>query len=83
MEVLRRVAAEQEWRSDQNDPWITMTEFGDSAVVFDVYVWIEDATSVMTFSSKLHEAVWDALQEAGIGIAYPQLDVHLPESNQE
>ena len=79
MEVLTRTAAELDWRSSKHDPWIVMKEFGDSAVIFDVYVWIEEATTILTNTSMLHEAVWDALKGAGIVIAYPQLDVHVAE----
>ena len=53
-----------------------MREFGDSAVVFAASVWIEDPWSSIKRSSDLHEAIWWAFQDAGITIAFPQIDVH-------
>jgi small-conductance mechanosensitive channel len=76
-EVLEAVAASAPWRSKARDPLVFMSEFGDSAVLFDVLVWTEDPWNRGQLRSKLHEAVWFALKAAGITIAYPQLDVHL------
>ncbi len=76
-EVLEEVAVSTVWRSKARDPLVFMSEFGDSAVLFDVLVWTEDPWNRAQLRSQLHEAVWFALKEAGITIAYPQLDVHL------
>lgn len=75
--VLEQTAAMQEWRCQENDPWIVMTGFGESAIAFEVYVWIENAWSGKSSRSLLYEAVWAAFQEAGIVIAYPHLNVSL------
>jgi small-conductance mechanosensitive channel len=40
-------------------------------------VWIDDANESRNRTSDLHEAVWWALKEQSITIAYPQLDLHL------
>jgi small-conductance mechanosensitive channel len=76
-QTLERVAAGLPWRKADKDPLVLMIEFGDSAVVFEVSVWIEDPWSLRRAKSELNEAVWWAFKEAGIVIAFPQLDLHL------
>ena len=56
-----------------------MKEFGDSAVVFIVSVWTDDPWAERNMKSALNEAVWFALKDAGITIAFPQVDVHFPD----
>jgi small-conductance mechanosensitive channel len=57
-----------------------MAEFGDSSVIFDVSVWVDDPWATLASRSALNERIWWALKEAGITIAFPQMDVHLDES---
>jgi small-conductance mechanosensitive channel len=75
-ETLERTATETEWRNKDYDPSILMTGFGDSSVNFEVSVWIDDPWTLRRRASRLHEAIWWALKEAGVVIAFPQLDVH-------
>ena len=65
------------WRNRTKDPLVLMVEFGDSAVVFEVSVWIDDPWVLRRARSDLNEAIWWAFKEKGIVIAFPQLDVHL------
>ncbi len=75
-ETLERAAHEITWRVADRDPVILLMEFGDSAVVWEVSVWMDEPWRVRKARSELNEAVWWALKEAGITIAFPQLDVH-------
>ncbi len=75
-QVLERTAAGLGWRSQEPPPRIQLKEFADSSVNYDVSVWIDDPWSMQTRRNELNEAVWWALKEAGIVIAFPQLDVH-------
>jgi small-conductance mechanosensitive channel len=75
--TLERVAAAVPWRNATKDPLALMTEFADSAVVFEVSVWIDDPWRMRRAKSDLYEAIWWAFKEAGITIAFPQLDVHV------
>ena len=67
------------WRSDKMDPVVIMRAFGSSSVDFEVSVWLEDPWSIGQYISELNEAIWWSLKEAGILIAFPQLDVHFDE----
>lgn len=75
--VLETACSRLDWRSRQKEPQILLAEFGDSSVNYRVLVWIEDPWSAGQFRSQLNEALWHALKDAGIVIAFPQLDVHL------
>jgi small-conductance mechanosensitive channel len=66
-----------EWRSHTQEPAVYLTEFAASSVNYAVYVWIDDVRHALKPASDLHEAVWKGLKQAGIVIAFPQLDVHL------
>ena len=54
-----------------------MTSYADSALNFVVRVWTQDVGGWMALRGELLARVLAALQQAGIGIPYPQMDVHL------
>ena len=76
-EVLERTAGSLTWCSPGHPPVVLLVEFGPSSVDWEVSVWIDDPWRALVRGSQLREAIWWALQEAGITIAFPQLDVHL------
>ncbi|HSM37094.1 MAG TPA: mechanosensitive ion channel domain-containing protein [Longimicrobiales bacterium] len=75
--VLTSTAKAIEWRVRERPPAVLLTGFGDNAVTWNVSVWIDDPWKGPDRRSDLHEALWWQLKEAGIVIAFPQLDVHL------
>jgi len=74
--ALERAAISVPWRAQDHETVVLMTGFGDSSVNFEVSVWIDDPWRSRRALSDLHEAVWWALKEEAIVIAFPQLDVH-------
>ena len=76
MEVLRDCAAAIEWRVQSHDPIVLLRQFGSSSVDFEVSVWVDDPWRTPRMQSELNQAIWWALKDAGIVIAFPQLDVH-------
>lgn len=75
-EVLEATAAAIPWRIRDSDPVVLLTDFGSSSVDWEVSVWIDNPWIVRRRRSDLNEAIWFALQDAGIVIAFPQMDVH-------
>jgi potassium efflux system protein len=75
-EVLEGVAASMPWASREHDPVVLMKEFGASSVNFIVSVFTANPWRIRPQRSELNEAIWWGLKEAGITIAFPQLDVH-------
>ena len=75
--VLEEAAAGVEGRVPDKAPVVLLHEFGDSSIVFDVSIWIPDPWRIRRDRSNLNRAIWRALKDAGITIAFPQLDVHV------
>jgi small-conductance mechanosensitive channel len=79
-DVLAKAAASVPGRVDHKDPVVLLMEFGNSAIIFDVSVWTNSPWTSLRNLSTLNFAIWRALKEAGITIAFPQLDVHVKET---
>jgi small-conductance mechanosensitive channel len=77
-QVLGDTAERIDHRAAQREPVVHLREFGDSSVVWEVSIWTSDPWRSPRLRSDLNEAIWWALKDAGITIAYPQLDVHFP-----
>jgi small-conductance mechanosensitive channel len=75
-DVLEKVCVNLDGLSSQYAPVVTLDNFGNSSVNYNIYVFIEDPWKRRRISSQLNEAVWWGLKDAGIEIAFPQLDVH-------
>jgi small-conductance mechanosensitive channel len=75
-EVLEGVCENMPGLSQLHAPEVLLTEFGDSAVNYKVSIWIENPWDKGPVKSNLNEAIWWALRDAGISIAFPQIDVH-------
>jgi small-conductance mechanosensitive channel len=80
MDLVKRVLEDATralpWRAQSRKPLVLMDEFGGSSVNFEVSVWVEDPWQARGLKSQLNETVWWALKNAGVTIAFPQLDVH-------
>lgn len=74
--VLETAAEGMSWRSQSHAPRVQLREFADSSVNFEVSVWIDDPWVMQQRRDALNEAIWWALKEAEVVIAFPQLDVH-------
>ena len=77
--VLESVCEHCDWKSPQHKISVKLFNFGDSAINYKVRVWIDDPWVSTAKRALLHQAIWRGLKEAGISIAFPQLDVHLDE----
>ena len=75
--TLEAVCEGLSWKATQKQPMVQLIDFGDSSVVFRVLVWTEDPWIAGRLRSELNEAIWWALNAAGIVIAFPQRDLHL------
>ncbi len=55
-----------------------LTSFGDSAINFTLYFWVEDVTDGrLEPQSDVMMAIWRAFKTHNIEIPYPQRVVHL------
>jgi len=77
--TLEAVAAEvsKHWSVSDRKAQVIITGFGDNSVNWEVAIWMNDPWEARPALSDLHQALWWALLEKDITIAFPQLDVHL------
>ena len=74
--VLEEAAASVEGALDDPPPQIYLDELGGSSINWSVRVWAANA-DYWGVKEELTRTVKDALDDAGIGIPYPNMDVHL------
>ena len=77
--LLEQVASEYEVILSEPGPKVVFEDFGDSALIFDVYFWIEmsEGRSLRGTRSELRFKIAKIFEENGIVIAFPQQDVHI------
>ncbi|MDD2207146.1 MAG: mechanosensitive ion channel domain-containing protein [Aminobacterium sp.] len=75
-EVLKAVVGSHPLVLNDPEPFVRMSEHGDSAIVFAVRVWVK-AQDYWTVYFDVVETVKKRFDEEGISIPYPQMDVHL------
>lgn len=79
-EVFDACVKAQEGVLQSQEVTIAVSELGDSSVNFVVRVWCNTADYWGVYFG-LTEKIKIALDEAGIGIPYPQMDLHFPDGN--
>jgi small-conductance mechanosensitive channel len=79
-EVLEKTTADIPWRDRSYPPRVLLANFGASSVEFEASAWMHEPFNYRNASSELREAIWWAFKRANIVIAFPQIDVHLPQS---
>lgn len=78
-ELLYRAAKEEEGVLKQPPPLVVFEDFGDNALVFDLYIWaqVNRPMELRKIRSDLRFKIDALFREAGLVIAFPQRDVHL------
>jgi potassium efflux system protein len=79
MAVLTESAARHGLVLKTPEPFAVFEDFGDSALIFSLYFWVElgKGTNAMIVASDLRLMIEKRFTEAGIGVPYPQRDMHL------
>ena len=79
MEILAESASRHGLICKDPAPFAIFEDFGDNSLVFTLYFWVElgGATNSMVVSSDLRLMIDKRFSEAGIGIPFPQRDMHL------
>ncbi|MEC9491026.1 MAG: mechanosensitive ion channel domain-containing protein [Halanaerobiales bacterium] len=76
--LLKDLADKHDLILDDPDPIIRVTEHAGSSINIACKVWVK-GPDYWTVFYDMHEDVKDAFDEAGIGIPYPQMDIHFDE----
>ena len=77
METLMACTRENSKIAEAPPPQVLFLKFGESALEFELRVWVLDADNRLVVSSELHQEIDRRFREAKIEIAFPQQDLHL------
>ena len=75
--IVEDILASHEMILDKPEPDVVFGEFGDNALKLTARYFFADIEQRAYLLTDLHQKINDAFAEAGIVIAFPQLDVHL------
>jgi small-conductance mechanosensitive channel len=56
---------------------VFVLSFEDSAVIYELRVWIDDVANAPRIASDVRSHAWEALRKAGMAIPYPTRTLHL------
>ncbi len=56
---------------------MSLVEFGDSALQFELLVWVVRPEMKGNAISQLNKAIYEECQKNGIELPFPQRDVHI------
>jgi len=76
MEILFDVASAHPEVQDFPKPWPLFDGFGESALNFRILFWVNFDRG-LSIQSEVAVNIYDALEEAGIHIPFPQQDLHI------
>jgi small-conductance mechanosensitive channel len=76
LELLERVASENEEVMKSPPPWALFEEFGDSSLNFRLLFWVPYDIGIGT-KSKVAIGIYNIFKENGIEIPFPQVDLHV------
>ncbi len=79
--VLLEVAAQHPLVLADPEPLATFEKFADSTLNLVLRCYLPDFENRLRSITELHEAIDRAFADAGISIAFPQLDVHLTQNS--
>jgi potassium-dependent mechanosensitive channel len=77
IEVLSAASGDNPRILQNPRPQVLLTEFGDSAINYELRVWTDQFNYWPEIKSELAIAIYDAIQAAGMSIPYPQREVRL------
>ncbi|MFD2113124.1 mechanosensitive ion channel domain-containing protein [Thiorhodococcus fuscus] len=77
LSILSEIAQQHERVLDDPAPLISFEEFGDNALTLFMRCYLDSLEGRIGVITDLHQAIYDRFNAEGIGIAFPQRDIHL------
>ena len=77
-EILTQIASEHPLILKEPPPTTTFDNFGDSALNLTLRCYLPELKDRLQVITELNTSIHQALNEAGIEIPFPQLDLHMP-----
>jgi small-conductance mechanosensitive channel len=85
--ILAETAAGMTGVLDKPTPEVYVTSFDESAVMYEVRIWVEDVVQAPRIASELRARIWEVFRKERIAIPYPTRSVQLaprpPRASQE
>jgi small-conductance mechanosensitive channel len=79
--ILIVCATKAEHISARPKPFVRFTDFGDSALQFELYFWTEKVWTIENTKSDLRFAIDQEFRDRGVIIPFPQRDLHIKSGN--
>ena len=79
-EVLMEVGVNSKYAAKSPEPRVRFREFGDSALTFQLMVWIDEPVLRGRAVDELNTAIYKRFNAEGIAIPFPQRVVHMPKA---
>lgn len=78
-ELIMQAAQEQTEIHSDPPPLVIFEDFGDHALIFDIYFWVHATVDrdLRLIRSNIRFRIYELFDENGIVIAFPQKDVHI------
>ena len=76
-DLLLEVAKESDLVLSSPLPSVLFRDFGDSALIFELRIFIRNITDRYKIATKLRLDIWKKLKEEEIEIPFPQRDLHI------
>lgn len=76
-ELLIQSAIEHDLVSKRPSPMVAFDDFGDSALVFEIYFWTVNTWQIKIIKSDMRFTIDRLFRENNVQIPFPQRDVHL------
>jgi small-conductance mechanosensitive channel len=77
METLKEAAMASSKVMRMPEPQVLFLSFGESSLDFELRVWVSNLDDRFTVKSQLHQDIDQRFRQAGIVIAFPQVDLHV------
>lgn len=74
---LLQAATEEKGIESSPEPFVRFDDFGDSALMFDLFFWTRETFTVENMKSDLRFKIDALFRENGIQIPFPQRDLHI------
>lgn len=75
-EILLRLCDEDERTLSDPAPFVALSSLGDNSVNFTVRAWVK-ASDLWPVFFEMNEKVYNEFNKAGLSIPFPQMDVHV------
>ena len=76
-EVIMKVLREHPKVENYPAPAVLLDGFGENSIDFRCLIWTVDIDNWLTIKSQLSTSIYNALNESGITIPFPQRDLHV------